>query len=68
MNYEVKYDWWLWLFDPFYVEHRKFAEWPEFLAFYHFKCDEHGDQVSYKQGSRGILRCPECLKENKKIG
>jgi len=63
LGYEVKRDWWLWLVDPFYVEHRKMPGWSGFLPFYHFKCSKHGDQISYPQGYKKILRRPECNKK-----
>jgi len=66
LSYEVYRDWWQWLVDPFYVEHRKMLGWSGFLPFYHFKCDKHGDQISYPQGYKKILRCPQCLAEKKK--
>ena len=63
MSYEVKRDWWLWGFHPFYVEHRKYPGWNDFLAFYRFTCLKHGSQVSYEHGYRKHLVCPECAKE-----
>jgi len=65
LGYESKKDWWQWLVDPFYVEHRKMPGWSGFLPFYHFKCDKHGDQISYPHGHKEKLRCPQCLAEKK---
>jgi len=64
-DYEVYRDWWKWFVDPFYVEHRKMPGWSDFLPFYHFKCSKHGDQISYSQGYKKILWCPQCLAEKK---
>jgi len=65
VGYEVKKDWWKWFVDPFYVEHRKMPGWSGFLPFYHFKCHKHGDQISYPQGHKEKLICPQCLAKKK---
>ena len=65
LGYEVKKDWWKWFVDPFYVEHRKMPGWSGFLPFYHFKCRKHGDQISYPQGHKEKLICPQCLAKKK---
>jgi len=63
LDYIRKRDWWLWVFDPNYVEHRKYPDWSDFLPFYQSKCNKHGDFVNYLQGSRKHLYCPKCREE-----
>ena len=62
LGYESKRDWWLWFFHPDYVEHRKYPDFADYVAFFRFTCDKHGEQVSYQEGYRKRLICPECKK------
>ena len=42
--------------------------WKGESDFYLFKCQKHGQVVSYKQGLAKELRCPECQKERNQDG
>jgi len=64
-SYEVKKSWLRVLFDPGYVEHRKFPDWSGFLPFYRWDCSKHGPVVSYPSGYKKTLRCPLCTLEER---
>jgi hypothetical protein len=36
--------------------------WSAELAFYEWKCDQHGFVQNYEQGHELILECPDCQK------
>ena len=62
-EYIVKKSWWLRVFDPEYVEHRKYPGWTGFLPFYRIQCPVHGEIVDYPHGYARRLTCPMCRKE-----
>jgi len=43
-----------------YVEHRTRSGWRGPIAFFAFRCPEHGTVIDYRHGFNNRLECPEC--------
>jgi hypothetical protein len=48
------------IFGKVYIGEYKKENWQSAISFYAFNCKKHGTQISYPNGWKKILRCPDC--------